>query len=98
MQVRYRVSRRDRERVLRRLDRSAEWVLPLVNLPLPVRDPKDERVLGTALAVNADYLETGDDDLLVLAGDPRLGDLTIVTVVAFLAILRERSDDRGTGP
>jgi predicted nucleic acid-binding protein len=47
----------------------------------------DERILGAALAGNADFLVTGDEDLLVLAGDPRLGSLRIVTVAAFLAIL-----------
>ena len=75
LQQRYRVTRQERERLLRRLDRTAEFVAPLTTLPLPVRDAKDERILGTALAANADYLVTGDDDLLVLAGDPRLGTL-----------------------
>ena len=32
-----------------------------------VRDPSDVAVLGTLLASNADYLITGDKDLLVLA-------------------------------
>ena len=32
------------------------------------RDAADVPVLGTLLAANADYLVTGDDDLLVLAG------------------------------
>ena len=36
---------------------------------------------------------TGDSDLLVLAGDPRLGKLRIVTVAAFLALLDERFDE-----
>jgi hypothetical protein len=58
-----------------------------------VRDPKDEQILGTALASDADYLVTGDEDLLELAGDPRLGTLTIVTVVDFLAILYDGGVD-----
>lgn len=32
-----------------------------------VRDPSDVAVLGTLLASKADYLVTGDDDLLALA-------------------------------
>jgi len=33
-----------------------------------VRDPKDLPVLGTLIAASADYLITGDQDLLALAG------------------------------
>jgi predicted nucleic acid-binding protein len=50
-------------------------------------------VLAAALG-NADYLVTGDDDLLVLADDPRLGQLRILTVTAFLNILKEPSEGR----
>jgi putative PIN family toxin of toxin-antitoxin system len=56
-------------------------------LPVHVRDPKDEIILASALAGNADYLVTGDNDLLVLAGDPRLGGLRIVTASEFLAVV-----------
>jgi putative PIN family toxin of toxin-antitoxin system len=56
-------------------------------LPIAVRDAKDERVLAAALHGRADYLITGDDDLLVLAGDPRLGALEIVSARAFLNVL-----------
>ena len=78
----------------RRLASEATLVVPLEPLPLPVRDAKDEHILGIALAGKADYLVTGDDDLLVLAGDPRLGDLKMVTAAEFLAILAayERDD------
>lgn len=48
-------------------------------LPLSVRDAKDEKILAAALG--------GDADLLVLDGDPRLGRLRIVTARAFLDIL-----------
>jgi putative PIN family toxin of toxin-antitoxin system len=42
------------------------FVLPAA-LPAPVcRDPDDDVVLATALAGRADYLVTGDDDLLAL--------------------------------
>lgn len=95
---RYRVTRQDRERLLRRLDRSAEFVAPLTTLPVPVRDAKEERILGTALAANADYLVTGDDDPLALTGDPRLGTLRIVTVADFMGILAEITPEDGTRP
>jgi putative PIN family toxin of toxin-antitoxin system len=58
-------------------------------LPVPVRDPKDERILASALDGNADYLVTGDNDLLVLAGHPALGRLQIVTAATFLAVLAD---------
>jgi len=68
-------------------------VSPRRTVPLAVRDPKDTMVLAAALG-NADYLVTGDDDLLVLADDPRLGQLRILTVTAFLNILKEPSEGR----
>jgi uncharacterized protein len=43
-----------------------------------VRDPADAPVLGTLIASGADYLITGDKDLLVLAGQ-----YSIVTPAAF---------------
>lgn len=60
---------------------------PAPSLPVPVRDPKDAMVVAAALGGAADYLVTGDDDLLVLAGDPHLGRLLIVTIHEFLAVL-----------
>lgn len=58
---------------------------PLLD-PLPVhpRDRNDEHILAAALAASADYLVTGDKDILVLAGDARLGALQIVTAAVFL--------------
>ncbi len=45
-----------------------ELVEPEALRPDAVRDPGDLPVLGTLLASKADYLITGDDDLLSLAG------------------------------
>ena len=45
----------------------AELVEPESLDPKSVRDPNDIPVLGTLLASRADYLITGDDDLLSLA-------------------------------
>ncbi len=62
-------------------------------LPLAVCDTKDEHVLATALEGSADNLVTGDEDLLVLAGDEQLGSLRIVTVRAFLDLLEGNQPD-----
>ena len=45
----------------------AELVEPETLGPKAARDPDDIPVLGTLLASRADYLITGDDDLLTLA-------------------------------
>jgi putative PIN family toxin of toxin-antitoxin system len=75
--------------LLNRIAKQAVIASPVAELPLPVRDVKDEPILASALGGDADYLVTGDDDLLVLDGDPRLGKLRIVTVREFLDVLRE---------
>jgi uncharacterized protein len=69
------------------LSRDGVMVEPSSVVPIEVRDKKDERVLAAAIGGNADYLVTGDQDLLTLAGDPRLGDLKIVTARSFLDLL-----------
>uniref|UniRef100_E6QJW8 PIN domain-containing protein n=1 Tax=mine drainage metagenome TaxID=410659 RepID=E6QJW8_9ZZZZ len=45
----------------------AEMVEPENNHDPALRDPADQQVLATLLASNADYLITGDKDLLALA-------------------------------
>ena len=67
----------------------ATRVVASSSIPIPLRDPKDEHILAAALGGNADYLATGDFDLLVHQGDPRLGTLKIVTAAQFLAILED---------
>lgn len=54
------------------------------DLPIRGRDPEDDYLLAIALAGNADYLITGDQDLLVLNEDPALGELKIISVAEFL--------------
>lgn len=60
---------------------------PLSPLPLSCRDPNDDMFLAVALGGAADYLVTGDTDLLALANAPELGDLQIVTVRSFVDLL-----------
>lgn len=72
---------------MRQLDLFAHPTEPLFELPVPIRDADDAVILGTALAANADLLVTGDKDLLILAGDERLGRLTIIPPAQFLDML-----------
>ena len=55
------------------------------------RDPKDEPYINLALAANADYLVTRDNDLLDLMNDSdfrqQFPGLTILDPVAFLRVL-----------
>jgi uncharacterized protein len=74
------------------VDMSAHMVTPQIALPVSVRDSKDEMVLAAALGGKADYLITGDGDLLALRDDPSLEGLRIVTVREFLEVLQHRPD------
>ena len=69
--------------------REAEEGVLQEEIPLASRDIKDDPFLATALGSGADYLVTGDEDLLVLGGHPALGTLQIVSVRDFLTLLEE---------
>ncbi|OGE65026.1 putative toxin-antitoxin system toxin component, PIN family [Candidatus Daviesbacteria bacterium RIFCSPLOWO2_02_FULL_36_7] len=75
---------------IQNLEFSAELVKPIPEADLPIhsRDAKDNYLLATALEGGADYLVTGDEDLLVLQTNPSLGKLQIVTVKEFLSKLK----------
>jgi putative PIN family toxin of toxin-antitoxin system len=82
-----------RERIidlLELIEELVERVDPLATLPVQVRDPKDEVILGAALASEADFLVSGDNDLLALAGDPAVGRLQIADPRQFLNIIEHR--------
>lgn len=54
-------------------------------IPAVSRDRKDDYLLAYAVVGAADFLETGDDDLLVLK---KVGNLRIVSPPAFAEMLR----------
>jgi predicted nucleic acid-binding protein len=62
-------------------------VVPRVESPIPAvtRDPKDDYLLAYALVGEADYLVTGDEDLLVLEG--QISELEILTPRQFSQVL-----------
>lgn len=61
--------------------------MPEEQLPIHSRDPKDDKLLACALSAHVDYLITGDEDLLILNGNPALGNLKIITAKDFLNLL-----------
>lgn len=86
---RYHITAVRQRALLRRLERNSIKVTPRRRLPVSVRDPKDEKILATALGGKVDFLVTGDEDLLSLAHHPRIGSLQIVTASMFLDAIRE---------
>jgi putative PIN family toxin of toxin-antitoxin system len=81
------------EDTLRLLQTDALLTLPAPRLPVTLRDPKDEKVLALAIGGEADYLVTGDEDLLTVEGNPDLRGLRIVRPVAFLALLKTKQGE-----
>ena len=62
-----RIAQQDVQRLVDAVRVIAE-IVPSITEPIPsvTRDPKDDYILAYALVGQADYLVTGDDDLLVL--------------------------------
>lgn len=61
--------------------------MPEEQLPIHSRDPKDDKLLASALSANVDFLITGDEDLLTLNGNSALGNLKIITAKDFLSLI-----------
>ncbi len=79
----YRIVPSDRHAFLELLSAEA-LLLPHGQAPGVCRDPDDDYLLGCAAAGGADYLVTGDDDLLAVR---QFRDVAIVDARAFLAVL-----------
>ena len=91
----YHLSSEEVESTLRLLQTDALLTSPAPTLPVALRDPKDEKVLALAIGGEADYLVTGDGDLLSVHDDPGLGELRIVKPTAFLALLKTEHGEGG---
>jgi putative PIN family toxin of toxin-antitoxin system len=83
-----------RERVPQdKIDQFIQQLTSLAELPPPLegiasygRDPKDDYLIAYGVVNDADYVVTGDADLLVLS---EVGTLQIVAPANFLTILKE---------
>jgi uncharacterized protein len=76
----------DAERIayfVQAIEEAATLVAPIKKLDTPGRDPADAMILECAMAAGADYIVTGDDDLLVL--DP-WDSIRIVTAADYLRL------------
>jgi hypothetical protein len=60
---------------------------PLETIPSYTRDPKDDKFIACALAGNAEYVITVDEDILALKA---LANVRMVTPEEFVEILRRR--------
>src|SRR5919202_1747990 len=85
---RYHLTDQEVKDTLRLLQTDALLTSPAPTLPVTLRDPKDEKVLALAMGGKADYLVTGDGDLLSVQGNPDLSGLRVVRPTAFLALLK----------
>ena len=70
----------DIEEILETIDEYADFVKVQTKIEV-CRDPKDNFLLSLSIDGNADFLLTGDKDLLDLT---KFGETTIVTISAFL--------------
>jgi len=52
--------------IIHYLEKQTQWIIPEGQIVEQLRDPNDQTILATALSGGADYLITGDKDLLVL--------------------------------
>lgn len=70
-------------RILGTLNQVAVVIEPNTPLPNIWRDPDDNNILQLAESANADFIVTGDKDLLTLGS---FGDIQIISPVAFLQL------------
>jgi len=76
-------SKHDIETLLQNFDSFGDFVKIKSDIKI-CRDPKDNFLLNLAIDGNADYLITGDDDLLVL---DKIKETEIISIADFLKIL-----------
>lgn len=80
----YGISNERREQLIQRIRGKATIVSTLSPPAVKIRDTKDLIILATALDAKADFLITGDKDLLALKDHHGIRPLAIITIVEFL--------------
>lgn len=88
-----RIHAEDAARLIDTLTAVAEILPPLPSrIPFVTRDLKDDYLLACALLGRADYLVTGDGDLLTLG---EVGGVKIVSPADFLKVLKAPKEEAG---
>lgn len=82
---RYGLTPQDTRDVLHLLETRATVIPGRLKIPPTARDPDDDHILACAVEGHADYVVSGDEDLLSLE---RYEGIPIVSPAAFAAILR----------
>ena len=75
------------EEIVRFITSKSALVEPDVHEPNACRDPDDVLILGTATAARADFIVTGDQDLLVLK---KFRGIAIASPTTFARLLKDR--------
>lgn len=85
----YGVKQTEIDHFIELITQNAKLVVPIKirEIPVHARDVKDDMILACAFGGKADFLVSGDEDLLILNGNPKLGNLKIVSPKEFLAII-----------
>jgi putative PIN family toxin of toxin-antitoxin system len=85
------LSLEQRQAILHDMSAAALWVTPEPSAAAINRDPDDDKFIHLALAGQAAWLITGDQDLLAVTG---AGKLEIMTPARALARIQAQADDR----
>ncbi len=83
--VKKRITRRQMAELLSVIEGVAEWVPIVTHIEL-CRDPKDDKFLSLAVNGAAEYIVTGDEDLLVLK---KIGRTKIVSPKDFITLIKK---------
>jgi len=82
--LKYHISAHEKQNLIKSIHIHAKIINKLSKPKIKIRDVEDLIILATALDGHADYLVTGDKDLLVLASYKSIKPLKIITPIEFI--------------
>ncbi len=92
--LKIKITKEEREALLAELRSDAEQVPGQLVIPPVSRDPKDDKFIACAVEGNADYIVSGDNDLLDLEEYQRIG---IIRAREFITMLELGEAPGGRG-
>lgn len=84
---RYHISKNTTQKLISYIRQNSRIVEQLNKPKIEIRDIKDTTILATAIDGKADFLITGDNDLLMLKDAPAISPLKIITVDNFIKLI-----------